>query len=314
MLLCQKRLFPMWLGFVLCLSLSSGSVACARPALAPQQTAPKRATAPRTADDAKHFTLAAPSLKGKELPYRLWLPADYETGKRRYPVLYLLHGLGGDENDWWKMSHLADYANQYQLIIVTPGVGDTWYANSASDPTARYEDVIPKDLIPYIDAHYRTVASRDCRAIAGLSMGGLAAMKYALRYPQLFVFAGSFSGAFDVPRTARLFKSPSAKMLNALRTIYGDEQSSVRQVNDPFWLLDQVADVGKLPYLYVSTGTSDPLPQVKEANPRFAVALRGKKVKFAYNERPGTHDWNFWDSEVKLFLGQMCTYIKNACS
>ena len=322
MLLCQKLIkgsFPLRLGFVLCLSLAAGTIACAGPAVAPeptstQQTAPKKTTGPRTAADAKRYTLAAASLAGKELPYRLWLPSGYETSDRRYPVLYLLHGLGGNENDWWDMSDLSDYAGKYQLIIVTPGVGDSWYANSAGDPAAKYEDVIPKDLIPYIDANYRTVADRNGRAIAGLSMGGLGALKYALRYPQLFAFAGSFSGALDVPRTARLFKSPSAKMLNALRTIYGDETSSVRQVNDPFWLLDQVTDVGKLPYLYVTTGASDPLPQVKESNPRLAAALRAKKVKFDFKEKPGTHDWNFWDAEVKLFLGQMCSHIKNVCS
>jgi S-formylglutathione hydrolase FrmB len=128
------------------------------------------------------------------------LPSDYATNtQRRYPVLYLLHGLTGDENDWWTRTRLAEYAARYHLIIVTPGVGDSWYANSASDPRARYEDVIIKDLIPFIDAHYRTVPTRDGRAIAGLSMGGLGAVKFALRYPQMFAFAGSFSGAFGVP-------------------------------------------------------------------------------------------------------------------
>src|SRR5712692_5321032 len=82
---------------------------------------------------AAHETMPAPSLGGATLPYRILLPADYATGTSRYPALYLLHGLGDTENDWWERTHLADYAARIHLIIVTPGVGDSWYANSASN-------------------------------------------------------------------------------------------------------------------------------------------------------------------------------------
>jgi putative tributyrin esterase len=259
--------------------------------------------------------LQAASLDGAELPYRVFVPANYGKTDRRYAVLYLLHGLSGDENDWWQRTHLPEYAARYQLIIVMPGVGDTWYANSASNPKARYESVIVSDLIPYIDAHYRTIAGPEGRAIAGLSMGGLGAMKFALRYARLFAFAGSFSGALDVPRTARLGKSPSARMLKDLQAIFGNENSETRRENDVFWLLDQAKkERVKLPYLYLSSGRSDPLPQVSESNPRFAKALSARKVRFEYNERPGAHDWQFWDSEINLMLGRMCVIMRVICS
>jgi S-formylglutathione hydrolase FrmB len=260
-------------------------------------------------------TLDAPSLNGKALPYRVLLPADYATSGKRYAVLYLLHGLTGNENDWWERSKLAEYAARYHLIVVTPGVGDSWYANSASDPAARYEDVIVKDLIPHVDSEYRTVAGREGRAIAGLSMGGLAAMKFALRYPEMFAFAASFSGAFGVPLTASLGKKPSARMLAELRKVFGDEKSRARRDNDLFALVRQEPPKGvRLPYLYVSTGQSDPLPQVADSNPRFAEALRARKLKYEYNERPGTHDWKFWDSEVELMLGRLCVMMPQICS
>ena len=255
-------------------------------------------------------TLTATSLGGKSLPFRLWLPSDYATSSVRYPVLYLLHGLQGDENDWWTRSNLAEYAARYRLIIITPGVGDTWYANSASEKNARYEDVIVKDLIDYVDSHYRTLATRQGRAIAGLSMGGLGAMKFALRYPELFVFAGSFSGAFDVPLTARLGKKPGPKMLNELQSVFGEENSQTRRDNDVFMLLRQpLAKRIDLPYLYVSVGKSDPLPQVSESNPRFAAGLRTRKIKSEYHEREGTHDWHFWDSEIKTMLGRLSVFM-----
>lgn len=305
-----------------CLLLSGSSVVTTQlraaiqqqPAVTAQSSA--QAKAETTASVATHEQLAAASLGGKQLPYRLMLPSDYATNSsRRYPVLYLLHGLYGNEDDWWTRSRLAEYAAKYHLIIVTPGVGDTWYANSASDPQARYEDVIIKDLIPYIDGHYRTVASRDGRAIAGLSMGGLGAVKFALRYPQMFSFAASFSGAFGVPLKASLGKKPSAKILRELHSIYGDEGSQTRRDNDVFALLNQPQPKGvRYPYLYVSVGKSDPLPEVSESNPRLNEALRAHKLKHEYYERPGTHDWHFWDSEVEFMLGRLCVLMSQICT
>lgn len=280
-----------------------------------QQTSKGPPVATQPATQAGSENLTAASLGGKTLPYRVWLPSGYATSSLRYPVLYLLHGLQGDENDWWARTRLAEYAARYRLIIITPGVGDSWYANSATDEHARYEDVIIKDLILYVDSHYRTQASREGRAIAGLSMGGLGAIKFALRYPQLFVFAGSFSGAFDVPLTARLGKKPGPKMLNELRAVFGDTSSQTRRDNDVFMLLRQPLAKGTdLPYLYVSVGKSDPLPQVSESNPRFGEALRAHKVKSEYHARPGTHDWRFWDSEINFMLGRLSVFMPQMSS
>jgi S-formylglutathione hydrolase FrmB len=261
-----------------------------------------------------HQVLNAPSLGNRTLPFRILLPADYETSNRRYAVLYLLHGLTGNENDWWDRTSLAEYAAKYHLVIVTPGTGDSWYANSAG-ANARYEDVIIRDLIPYIDAHYRTITAREGRAIAGNSMGGLGAVKFALRYPQLFAFAGSMSGTFDVPLTAHLGKTPSAKLLQDLQRIFGDQNNPVRRENNVFLLLNQAVRARTvLPYLYVSSGKSDPYPQVTESNPRFARILSETVPRSEYNERPGKHDWTFWDSEIYLMLGRMCVFIKTICS
>jgi S-formylglutathione hydrolase FrmB len=308
------------LTFILTLAslLLSGSAVVtpqSRPANKPQPVATNQSAAQSASSVASHETLAAAILGGKALPYRVMLPSDYATSTRRYPVLYLLHGLTGDENDWWTRTRLSEYAARYHLIIITPGVGDSWYANSASDPQARYEDVIIKDLIPYIDAHYRTVAKREGRAIAGLSMGGLGAIKFALRYPQMFSFAASFSGAFGVPMLASLGKKPSARILKELRSIYGDADSQTRRDNDVFTLLNQPLPKGtQYPYFYVSVGKSDPLPEVSESNPRLAEALRAHKLKYEYYERPGTHDWHFWDSEVEFMLGRLCVIMSQICT
>ena len=280
------------------------------------QTAP----APRpegrqtAAGAARRETLVAPSLGGAILPYRILLPPDYgSAARRRYPVLYLLHGYGGDENDWWERTGLANYAARYSLIIVTPGVGNSWYANSAGDSRARYEDVIVRDLVRHVDASYRTLAGREGRAVAGLSMGGLGAVKFALRYPESFALAASFSGAFDVPRTNLVFAKTSAKLQQSLNSIYGAQGSETRRDNDILQLLARATDAkAQLPYLYVSTGAGDPLPSVMPANPRLADALRAGKVRYEYHERPGTHDWKFWDAEIKLVLERLAELMPAA--
>jgi S-formylglutathione hydrolase FrmB len=185
-------------------------------------------------------TLTANSLGGAALQYRVLLPADYESSPRRYPVLYLLHGAGGDENDWSSRTDLASYIAKYNLIVVMPAVGNTWYANSASDEKARYEDVIIRDLIPHIDAKYRTIGNWHGRAIAGLSMGGFGALKFALRYPHLFVFAASFSGAFDAPRTDIIANATDERSKNLLQAL-GEKGSETRRQNDVFQLLAKIS-------------------------------------------------------------------------
>ncbi|MCA1591980.1 MAG: esterase family protein [Acidobacteria bacterium] len=250
----------------------------------------------------------AASLGGAALPYRILLPADYATSARRYPVLYLLHGAQGGEGDWTTRTNLAAYAARYQLIVVMPGVGDSWYANSASDEKARYEDAIIRDLIPHVDEKYRTLASGYGRAVAGLSMGGFGAMKFALSYPQLFVFAASFSGAFDAPRTNIIVGAKDERSQILLR-VFGAADSETRRRNDVFELARAVKEGARVPYLYVSTGNNDPLASVLPANTRFAEALRERKIAYEYHERPGAHEWRFWDAEIKLALERMSDFV-----
>jgi S-formylglutathione hydrolase FrmB len=112
---------------------------------------------------------------GEERAMNVLLPVDYETSTNRYPVLYLLHGLGDNNTAWSFMTNLSGYAAAYPLIVVMPDAGRSFYINSAADPKARFEDFIVKDVVEYVDSHYRTVPLRRARAIAGLSMGGYGA-------------------------------------------------------------------------------------------------------------------------------------------
>jgi S-formylglutathione hydrolase FrmB len=133
---------------------------------------------------------------------RVLLPADYASHpKRRYPVLYLLHGAAGSQATWTVAGDAEALTEGLPLIVVMPdgGVGgfySDWY-NDGSGGLPRWESWHIRGLIPYVDGRYQTVADRSGRAIAGLSMGGFGAFSYAARHPDMFTAAMSLSGAID---------------------------------------------------------------------------------------------------------------------
>src|SRR5487761_1799519 len=142
----------------------------------------------------------AAHLDGTAVKFNIILPHDYAATGRRFPVLYLLHGFSGHYSDWCRNTRIVDYVKPYEEIIVMPEGENSWYVNNATNPKMQWEDYIIEDLIPYVDAHYRTITSRQGRAIAGLSMGGYGAMFLGLKYHEMFAAVASLSGvlAHDV--------------------------------------------------------------------------------------------------------------------
>ncbi len=140
------------------------------------------------------------------------LPAGYDTcGIKdvRYPVVYMLNGHGGDHTTWGKIADLDSLATEYGVIIVCPAGLDSWYWNSPVVPAMRMEDYIIKELVPWIDGRYRTRASREGRAVTGLSMGGHGGLWLGLRHPDLFANAGSTSGGVDIRPFPKHWNIPS---------------------------------------------------------------------------------------------------------
>ena len=234
------------------------------------------------------------------LPYHVILPPDYRRSKAtRYPVLYLLHGLGGHYGDWLTRTNVADYAAQYRMIIVMPEGNDSWYVDGASG--MKYESYLLKELLPDVDKRYRTIQSRYGRAIAGLSMGGYGAIKFGLKNPSTFAFAGSMSGAL-APATWTADDLKNLKTIyDSLPPVFGAAGSDVRKANDIFQMVQGMspARVAALPYFYLDSGTED---FFFEGNHRFAELLREKKIPHEYRELPGDHSWQFWDRQVKEVL------------
>ncbi len=144
-------------------------------------------------------TIVKSELDSKELnrkwKYSVYLPDDYNTSGKRYPVIYLLHGNGDDENAWSPIYSVVDSLIKFgkiePVILVTPTGERGWWVNS----TEKFESAIINELIPEIDGKYFTVASRGGRMIAGYSMGGFGALRYGLVYSELFCACAIFSPA-----------------------------------------------------------------------------------------------------------------------
>lgn len=242
-------------------------------------------------------------LMRREMPYRVILPAGYdESAKDRvFPTLYLLHGLTGRYDDWSEKSRLVEHSAAYPYVIVMPEGGDGWYTDAARREDDRYESYIVSELIPAVEKKFRTGGDRSRRAVAGLSMGGYGALKFAVKYPDRFVLAGSFSGALEAAR----FRSADAggwkALADSVETVFGADDSATRRGNDLFALTRAKSpeEIGKLPFLYLDCGTEDMLIG---ANRRYAELLLEKKVPHEYRQLPGRHDWAYWDAQIREFL------------
>jgi putative tributyrin esterase len=233
------------------------------------------------------------------VPYNVILPADYDASTTtRYPVLYLLHGLTGHFSDWASRSNVADYAQQYRLIVVTPEGNDGWYTNSATITTDKYESYILDELLPDVQQRYRTIEARYGRAIAGLSMGGYGAIKFGLKSPQTFALAASMSGAFAITRMAEKDLGPLGPVLLKL---FGPPESATRKANDIFDIVENLpaARIAALPFFYFDCGTEDPLPTVFSSNRDLAKLMFEKKIPHEFRQLPGDHSWVYWNRQVR---------------
>lgn len=279
---------------------------------------------------------------GVEKHFMVYLPPSYETsGRRRYPVAYYLHGLSGTETDWLSRAAIDAVADSLigaglpEAIIVMPDGDDSWYSVPAAPmpyatcrdsirsespergcvKASHYDDYIARDLVRYVDAHYRTLADRAHRGIGGLSMGGYGAVKLALQYPEVFAAAASHSGVLS-PRLigANAFTPPqyaaSADTLLRLKlpgpTIFGHDMTRWMD-NDPAILAArlQKAD-GPMPAIYMDVGSSDPFLHQNQA---FDFELRRLGIRHAYHEYSGTHNWRFWSTHVPQSLAWMLSII-----
>ncbi len=218
----------------------------------------------------------------------------------KFPVVYLLHGYGGGFRDWpRKVPQINGYADLYNVIIVCPdGNIGSWYFDSPEDSSYRYETYVAKELVTWVDKHYRTDAKREQRAITGLSMGGHGALYLAFKHPETFGAAGSMSGGVDL----RPFPN-NWEIALRLGKYAGYPQRW--EENSVINMIDRI--VKNPPALMIDCGAQDFFYTVNVA---FHEALAAKNVPHDFTSRPGNHSWDYWRNAVGYQMLFMAKYFK----
>ena len=208
----------------------------------------------------------------------------------RHPTLFLLHGLSDDHSIWMRRTSIERYASEHGLAVVMPAADRSFYADMVHGN--RYWTYISEELPALMRSFFPLSDRREDTFVAGLSMGGYGAFKWALRKPETVAAAASLSGVLDI---AAEFDSD---MGTELRTIFGSVDELRAGGND---LLDLVAraDVPTTPALYQWCGTEDFL---YDQNVRFTDQARTRGLPLTSSEGTGGHEWSCWDDQIRRVL------------
>jgi S-formylglutathione hydrolase FrmB len=246
----------------------------------------------------------------KSLKAAIVKPKGYEHRESAYPTVYLLHGGSGSFSDWHLKTTsenlLINMANQYEVIIVTPGVGpSSYYYDSPLMDSVKYETYIIKELIPYIDQLYNTLNRREARAITGLSMGGHGSMMLSAKHPELFIAAGSMSGVMNIDTDLWKVNEEFRKLRKeGQKAMLGDiEYQAPFSEFTAVGLVDQMKNNGIT--LLFDCGVDDFL---LNTNRQIHQLLLENGTPHEYTERPGAHTWEYWTEALPfhmLFIDQV---------
>lgn len=247
------------------------------------------------------------TILGYSVGYCVDLPADYASGSKRYPVLYVLHGLFENERDWADrggkdiLDGMLAKGELQPFIIVTPDAGRTFYVNSY-DGKVRYEDFFVQEFIPYIDQHYRTVANPAERGLFGISMGGFGSLHIGFRHPGLFGAVSAQSAALlpkfpnPFPATGRwqhyaqLLQAPFGSPLNEG---YFEENNPIDMAGHP--------DSFRSLKLYFDCGDHDRYGFL-EGNQLLDQILTAQHFPHQFTVRDGDHGWSYEDDYMHYAL------------
>jgi S-formylglutathione hydrolase FrmB len=209
------------------------------------------------------------------------------------PLLYLLHGLSDDDTTWVRRTSIERYVAERGLAVVMPQVHRSFYADQAAG--GRYWTFLSEELPELVHGLFRVSDRPEETYVAGLSMGGYGALKWALRRPDRFAAAASLSGAVDVAGLRTRRERPEDPRL--FDRVFGGRDP--RGTDDDLFALLRAADPATLPSLYLCCGTEDELVGDNRA---FVAACADAGVPLTTDLGPGAHDWSYWDARIQDVL------------
>ncbi len=251
---------------------------------------------------------------GKEVRYTIYLPFDYETSNRYYPVVYLLHGYTDNDMGWIQFGEanlIADKAIAEReipsMIIAMPDGGLSWYINNF-DGSVRYEDFFVEEFIPHVESQFRIRAEKRYRGIAGLSMGGYGTLVQLLHHPDLFSAGAALSAA--IYTNEEFLEMSEERWAGWPSWVFGKELIGEARLtehlleNSPIALVKKAdPKVLRQVRIYLDCGDDDYLTV---GNAMFHIALKEKEIRHEYRVRDGAHRWSYWRSglvDALKFIG-----------
>ena len=240
----------------------------------------------------------------RKVSYLAYMPKDAldESMKKRFPVVYLLHGAGDDWRAWSERAHedLLALSEKHKVVIVTPdGDIDSWYLDSPIQKKSQYASYLIKELIPDVHRHLPVTCQR---AISGLSMGGHGAFTLALKHPKMFVAASSMSGVMALS---------SSGLKRTIKRKLGSRRKFPKRwkQHSATWLIKQHPKDGHLPKLYFSVGRYDRLRYI---NRKMRRLLKKRKIPHQYDESRGRHDWKYWTKVLPKHLSWLAQQLRSS--
>jgi S-formylglutathione hydrolase FrmB len=242
----------------------------------------------------------------RDVRYTVYLPADYESSSRTYPVVYLLHGYTDDNTGWLQFGEVNRYADKAiaegiipPMIIVMPNGDSSWYINSY-DGKENYEDFFVKEFMPAVEKTYRIKSEKKYRGIAGLSMGGFGTLVYSMKHPELFAAAAPLSAAvFD---DDAIVTTPDDRYEAIFGQLFGRGLKDKARLNEAWYnnsilkIVDKKSaeDLRKVRY-WIDCGDDDFLTK---GNCLLHIALSAKGVPHEFRVRDGAHTWTYWRTGI----------------
>lgn len=211
---------------------------------------------------------------------------------KKYPTLWLLHGLSDDASAWTRQSSIERYANERGIAVVMPQVQRSFYTNMKHG--GKYWTFLTVELPKKVRHFFPLSCEREDNFVAGLSMGGYGAYKWAFNYPTFFSAAASLSGVVDVNN----FPNNKIVQMDDFNLIY--EENKIEDTeNDLFWLIKKGNETLFNLHVYQCCGTED---FMYEDNIKFRDYIKDRLPNYTYFEGPGSHEWNFWDEQIKKII------------
>lgn len=229
------------------------------------------------------------------------LPAGYQSSEaKEYPVIYLLHGYGGNFKTWLDIKpNLPQIASEKGVIIVCPDGKNSWYWDSPKDPSVKFETYVAKELVSYVDSHYKTRKTSKGRAISGLSMGGHGGLWLGFRHPGTFGACGSMSGGVDIrpfPNNWEMSKSLGTYKENP---DVWEKHTVINQLH----LIQPNTQA-----IIIDCGTEDFFYQVNEELHR---QMLQRNIKHDYITRPGVHNGEYWNNAIEYQILYFSKFFGN---